>query len=127
MDTPDNIKSILRKLKKDEAEIGEFCIKRTEDALRSNGYEDARSWAMCILPVVLGELDQMEDPYELESLAFELEDVEKDIVEAVHDTFNYFMETLYDSDPHDIKDMMVYTVSKTLENWDKKKYMKLYG
>jgi uncharacterized protein with von Willebrand factor type A (vWA) domain len=125
--TPKNIKNVLKKLKTTDNELAEFCINNTVEFLKSNGYDDAKLWASSILPVVIGELGAVEEPTDMETWLFELEGIEKDVVESVYDTFSYLTDALENLDPKDVRDTIVYAVSKTLESMEKIKYRKSYG
>ena len=124
---PKHIKNILQKLKKNEHEFGEFCLKNTVEALKANGYTDAHIWAPTILPGVLGEMEYVESDLDLEEWILELEGMERDVVESIYDTFLYMKENLKGSKEKDIKAALVYSLSKKLESMDKDKYKKLYG
>ncbi len=124
---PINIKHVLQKLKKDERQLGEFCLNNTVDALKANGYTDAHIWAPTILPNVLGEMEYVESVTDLEEWILELEGMERDVVESVYDTFVYMRESLKGTKQKDIKEALVYSLSRTLESIDKEKYKRLYG
>ena len=124
---PKNIQNILQKLKKNDRELGEFCLKNTVDALKANGYTDAHIWAPTILPNVLGELEYVESDIDLEEWILELEGMERDVVESIYDTFVYMKESLKGAKEKDIKEALVYSLSRTLESMDKEKYKRLYG
>ena len=124
---PKKVQEILKKLKKNERELGEFCIQNTIKALRANGYTDAHIWTAAILPSVLGELEYVEDIGDMEEWILELDGMERDVVESVYDTLNYMKEHLRGAKPKDIKEALVFSLSQVLENLDKEKYKRLYG
>lgn len=125
--TPKNIQKILQKLKKDEHQLGEFCLKNAVDALKANGYTDAHIWVPTILPNVLGEMEYVESNTDLEEWILELEGMERDVVESIYDTFTYLKENAKGAKEKDIKEALVYSLSRTLETADKEKYKRLYG
>ncbi len=124
---PKNIQTILRKLKKNPSEFGEFCLQNTVEALKANGYTDAHIWAPTILPGVLGEMEYVESYLELEEWILELEGMERDVVESIYDTFLYMKENVRGAKEKDIKEALVYSLSRTLESMDREKYKRLYG
>lgn len=124
---PKNIQTILQKLKKNEHELGTFCIKNTVDALKANGYTDAHIWAPTILPNVLGELEYVENIGDMEEWILELDGMERDVVESIYDTLNYIKDNAKGAKQKDIKEALVYSLSKVLESMDKEKYKRLYG
>ena len=124
---PKNVQRILHKLRKNEHQLGEFCLKNTVDALKANGYTDAHIWAPTILPNVLGELEYVESNMDLEEWILELEGMERDIVESVYDTLNYIKDNAKGAKDKDAKEALVYSLSRALEGIDKEKYKRLYG
>ena len=127
METPTNVKTVLKKLKKNENEVAQFCIDQATETLKANGFSDAHVWVSTVLPSILGDLEYVEDAGDMEEWLLGTEGIEKNILEAVYDTFNYLADSVKEAGPEDIKDTIIYTVSKALNAADKEKYKRLYG
>ena len=127
MKKTDKIKKVLKKLNKTEEELGEYCIDKVADALKANGYSDAKLWATNILSAMLGDLKMVEGSEDIQDWALDLDGPERDAVEAIYETFTNLEDALQEINPKDIKEAIVQSVSKTIEIIDKNKYKKLYG
>jgi len=129
MDTiPKNVKSFLKKLNQSEDEFAQSCLDNAAKALKSNGYQDAQLWASNILQALIPELEYIEEISDLEEMIVEMGDgLERDVFEAVYETFVQLQDTVTKSNLTDIRDSLVYTVSKMLSEQDQKKYSRLYG
>ncbi|MFH1424092.1 MAG: hypothetical protein ABIG20_00240 [archaeon] len=125
--TPKNVKSILKKLKVSESEIADYCINHATEALQENGYKDARLWATNILSNAIGEFSSLSNYDDMEMWMDELEGLEREVVEAILETFEHLYESHPSSDPNDIKDTIVYAISKALDQEDKIKYSRSYA
>ena len=125
--TPSNVKSILKKLRKSDDDIAEFCINRATEAVKAGGYHDAKLWATNILSAIIGELKYVEDENDIHDLMVELDGIERDVIESIYESFTDMADNLADSDPADIKDTIVYSLSKKLDSMDRNKYLKAYG
>lgn len=124
---PKNVKNILKQLNLSESQLADYCINEATQALKSGGYKDARLWATNILQNAIGELSTIKGSDEMEEWMAEFDGIERDVVEAIYTTFNYLFDSLTNPDPRDIKDTIVYSVSKTLDHEDMVKYKKSYG
>ena len=127
METPKKVQKILKKLKKTDAELAEQCISQATATLRENGYSDARLWATKLLYAMIGDLGYVESMADMDSLMLELEGMEQDVFSSVYDTFTDIYENVKDSEAEDVRDTLVYSLSKTLDSMDKEKYKRLYG
>lgn len=125
--TPSNIRTVLKKLNKNEAEIATFCIDNIAKNLRKLGVADAKVWTTTILPAVIHDFNLVEDTRQMEEFINSLDGVERAVIESVYDAFYELKEEAKDVDAADIKETLVYSLSKTLEGIDKEKYRRLYG
>ena len=127
MNTPKNVKHVLKKLNKSYSEIGQECISEVEKSLRGNGYTDAKLWAKTALQALIGELGGVEDEFGLEQIAMQLDGFERDAVEAFYEIFTDLQDELHDVHPVDIRDTLVYSIMNALDKENQKKYKGLYN
>ncbi len=121
------IQKVFKELKKNEEELGEFCINKVADALKENGYNDAKLWATNILAAMAGDFDTIEESSDLEDWLIELEGPERSAVEAMYEVLSDLEDSVRDAHPEDVKDALIYSILKTIDNIEKNKYKRLYG
>lgn len=126
-ETPKNIKAVLKKLNKNESEVATLCIDTIAKNLRELGVSDAKVWTTTILPAVIHDFNLVEDTGQMEELINSLDGVERVVVESVYDAFHELKEEAKNVDAADIKETLIYSLSKTLDGIDKEKYKRLYG
>lgn len=124
---PKHVKLVLEKLRKTENELGEYCIEQVAENLRRNGYKDSKLWATTIISSMLGDIETFEGAGYLEALIYELEGPEKNAAEALYEIISEFEEALIDINPEHVKDALTYSIGKTIDRMDKKKYRRIYG
>ena len=121
------IEKVFEELKKNENELGEFCINKVADALQENGYSDAKLWATNILAAMVGDFDAIDESSDLEDWLVELEGPERSAVEAMYEVLSDLEDSVRNAHPEDVKDALVYSILKTIDNIEKSKYKRLYG
>jgi hypothetical protein len=127
METPSNVREVLKRLGKKRIDVADYCINSATRALEENGYHDAKLWATSVLSSILGDLEFVEDPNDLQEWADELDGIERDVIESVYETFEYVSDEITDVGVLDIRDTLVHELSKKLDVMDREKYRRLYG
>ncbi len=124
---PSKVRLVLKELKQDDSELAELCISRVTELLQSSGCSDARSWATNILPLVLGEMSDVEGAGDLDEWLLDLDGAEYDVVFGIQQVFSEIQDKLAKKSTEDIRDAIIYSVEKTLTEMDRIRYQRLYG
>ncbi|HIK01908.1 TPA: hypothetical protein H1008_02230 [archaeon] len=124
---PSKVRLVLKDLNQDDSELAELCISRVTELLQSSGCSDARSWATNILPMVLGEMAEVEEAGDLDEWLLDLDGAEYEVVFGVQQVFSEIQDKLAKRSPEDIRDTLIYSIEKTLSEIDRVRYQRLYG
>ncbi len=124
---PNKVRLVLKDLNQDDSELAELCISRVTELLQSSGCSDARSWATNILPMVLGEMAEVEGAGDLDEWLLDLDGAEYEVVFGVQQVFSEIQDKLAKRSSEDIRDTLIYSIEKTLSEIDRVRYQRLYG
>ena len=124
---PNKVRLVLKDLNQDDSELAELCISRVTELLQSSGCSDARSWATNLLPMVLGEMAEVEEAGDLDEWLLDLDGAEYEVVFGVQQVFSEIQEKLAKRSSEDIRDTLIYSIEKTLSEIDRVRYQRLYG
>ena len=124
---PNKVRLVLKDLNQDYSELAELCISRVTELLQSSGCSDARSWATNLLPMVLGEMAEVEEAGDLDEWLLDLDGAEYEVVFGVHQVFSEIQDKLAKRSSEDIRDTLIYSIEKTLSEIDRVRYQRLYG
>ncbi|HIJ99590.1 TPA: hypothetical protein H1011_02085 [archaeon] len=124
---PNKVRLVLKDLNQDDSELAELCISRVTELLQSSGCSDARSWATNILPMVLGEMAEVEEAGDLDEWLLDLDGAEYEVVFGVQQVFSEIQDKLAKRSSEDIRDTLIYSIEKTLSEIDRVRYQRLYG
>jgi len=124
---PNKVRLVLKDLNQDDSELAELCISRVTELLQSSGCSDARSWATNLLPMVLGEMAEVEEAGDLDEWLLDLDGAEYEVVFGVQQVFSEIQDKLAKRSSEDIRDTLIYSIEKTLSEIDRVRYQRLYG